>query len=214
MVDVGGGCGLRQGEIFGLADDAVNDATGWLHVGCQVKVANGHLVFGLPKRGKERDVPLPDRVAQILKGHREKYTPVAATLPWLLPDGPLVTKRLLFTRLDGNGAVRRTDFNTRVWKPALAKAGVIAEAEEGKRHPASREDGMHALRHFYTSVLLAAGENVKALSHYLGHDDPGFTLRVYTHLMPSSDGRARRAVDGMYGATDPAPDGPQTAQGE
>ncbi|MFJ4405911.1 tyrosine-type recombinase/integrase [Streptomyces sp. NPDC088910] len=214
MVDVGGGCGLRQGEIFGLADDALNYETGWLHVGCQVKVANGHLVFGLPKRGKERDVPLPRRVAGVLKAHSEKYGPVEVTLPWLLPDGPQVTKRLLFTRLDGDGAVRRTDFNTRTWKPALAAAGVIKDAEEGERYAASREDGMHALRHFYASVLLAAGENVKALSHYLGHDDPGFTLRVYTHLMPSSDGRARRAVDGMYEAVDPTPDGPEAAQGK
>ncbi|MFH9888563.1 tyrosine-type recombinase/integrase [Streptomyces luteogriseus] len=71
---------------------------------------------------------------------------------------------------------------------------------------------MHALRHFYASVLLDAGENVKALSAYLGHSDPGFTLRVYTHLMPSSDARARKAVDGLYEATDPAPDGPETVQ--
>ncbi|MFH9676152.1 tyrosine-type recombinase/integrase [Streptomyces sp. NPDC017405] len=56
---------------------------------------------------------------------------------------------------------------------------------------------MHALRHFYTSVLLNAGENIKALSQYLGHNDPGFTLRVYTHLMPSSDARARKAVDDL-----------------
>lgn len=48
---------------------------------------------------------------------------------------------------------------------------------------------MHALRHFYASVLLDAGENVKALSLYLGHSVPGFTLRVYTHLMPSSETR-------------------------
>lgn len=61
-------------------------------------------------------------------------------------------------------------------------------------------------------MLLASGENIKALSHYLGHEDPGFTLRVYTQLMPSSDGRARRAVGGMYRAADPAPDGPQAAQ--
>jgi site-specific recombinase XerD len=37
---------------------------------------------------------------------------------------------------------------------------------------------MHALRHFYPSVLLDAGENVKALAEYLGHSDPGLTLRV------------------------------------
>lgn len=49
-----------------------------------------------------------------------------------------------------------------------------------------RDNGMHALRHFYASVLLDAGENIKALSEYLGHHDPGFTLRTYTHLMPAS----------------------------
>ena len=45
---------------------------------------------------------------------------------------------------------------------------------------------------------LDAGEHVKALSNYLGHNDPGFTLRVCTHLMPNSDARARKAVDGLY----------------
>ncbi|MBD9733917.1 hypothetical protein IGX29_19305 [Streptomyces sp. H28] len=61
--------------------------------------------------------------------------------------------------------------------------------------------------------LPTPGENIKALSHYLGHNDPGFTLRVYTHLTPSSDARARKAVDGVYEGTDPAPDGPEAAQG-
>jgi integrase len=65
---------------------------------------------------------------------------------------------------------------------------------------------MHALRHFYASVLLSAGENIKALSTYFGHSDPGFTLGLYTHLMPSSEGRTRKAVD-MYDAAS-APDGP------
>lgn len=72
---------------------------------------------------------------------------------------------------------------------------------------------MRALRHFYASVLLDAGENVKALSTYLGHGDPGFTLRTYTHLMPSSEGRTRKAVDAVYKASGSASDGPQTAQG-
>jgi integrase len=47
-------------------------------------------------------------------------------------------------------------------------------------------------------VLLDAGENIRVLSQYLGHSDPGFTLRTYTHLMPSSEGRTRKAVDGLY----------------
>jgi hypothetical protein len=67
---------------------------------------------------------------------------------------------------------------------------------------------MHALRHFYASVLLDAGKNVKALSLYLGHSDPGFTLRVYTHLMPSSETRTRKAISAMYRAAGHAHDGP------
>lgn len=53
---------------------------------------------------------------------------------------------------------------------------------------------MHALRHFYASVLLDAGESIKALAEYLGHSDPGLTLKVYAHLMPSSRDRARKAL--------------------
>jgi Phage integrase family len=59
----------------------------------------------------------------------------------------------------------------------------------------TRTDGTHALRHYYASALLDGGENIKAVSEYLGHADPGFTLRTYTHLMPSSHERTRRVVD-------------------
>ena len=60
---------------------------------------------------------------------------------------------------------------------------------------------MHALRH-YASVLLDSGENIKALAEYLGHSDPGFTLRTYTHLMPNSRDRACRAIDAAFGVPD------------
>jgi hypothetical protein len=51
------------------------------------------------------------------------------------------------------------------------------------------------LRHDCASVLLDAGENIKAVSSYLGHSDAGFTLRTHTHLMPQSAERTRSAVD-------------------
>jgi integrase len=54
---------------------------------------------------------------------------------------------------------------------------------------------MHALRHHYASILLAGGVDVGGLSEYLGHHDPGFTLRVYRHLMVSDTERARKAVE-------------------
>lgn len=68
------------------------------------------------------------------------------------------------------------------------------ENTKSREHAAAREHGMHALRHFYASVLLDAGESIKALAEYLGHSDPGLTLKVYAHLMPSSRERARKAL--------------------
>jgi integrase len=59
----------------------------------------------------------------------------------------------------------------------------------------------HAARHYYASALLDDGVNVRAVAEYLGHNDPGFTLRVYAHLMPSSEGRARAAIDRALGGS-------------
>jgi integrase len=131
MVDLEGGCGLRQGEIFGLPVDEIGFDSGWVHIANQVKVTKEGFVFPPPKRNKIRDVPLPDRLAHILKRHMETLPPGEVALPWLRPDGALVTKRLLFTRLNGTGAVRRTDFNDRTWKPALVAAGGIAAPKPG-----------------------------------------------------------------------------------
>ncbi|MFD0114263.1 site-specific integrase [Streptomyces sp. NBC_01280] len=197
-VDVGAGCGLRQGEVFGLAEDTVDFEGRTLHVVRQIKHVEGKPVFALPKCEKERDVPLPDSVADALKAHMDACKPVEVTLPWGTPEGPKVTARLLFTN-PGGGIVWRSNFNAYEWKPALASAGLIPEAEEGKRYVSAREHGMHALRHFYASVLLDSGESVKAVSEYLGHADPAMTLRVYAHLMPNSRERSRRAVDRVLG---------------
>ncbi|MFF4183925.1 site-specific integrase [Streptomyces sp. NPDC001691] len=198
VVHLGGGCGLRQGELFGLPVDEVGFDTGWLHISCQVKVAGGKLVFVPPNRNKERDVPLPDWMAHVLKQHIEAHPSIEVTWPWLRPHSEPKTKRLLFARPDGDGAVRRTDFNPRCWKAALVAAGVIPEPKRGERHQVAREHGMHALRHFYASVLVDAGQNIEALSTHLGHTDPEFTLRVFTHLLPSGEGQTRSTVDSLY----------------
>ncbi|RAS25435.1 site-specific recombinase XerD [Streptomyces avidinii] len=194
MVDTGAGCGLRQGEIVGLAEDAVDFEAGILRVVRQVKLIQGKAVFAPPKCGKERDVPLPSSVAEALRAHMDHCKPVEVTLPWRKPDGPKVTARLLFTNT-ASGVVWRSNFNIQEWKPALAAAGLIAPAGPGGRYESAREHGMHALRHFYASVLLDAGESVKAVSQYLGHADPGLTLRVYAHLMPDSRGRTERVLN-------------------
>ncbi|QKV92307.1 site-specific integrase [Streptomyces sp. NA02950] len=211
MVDTGAGCGLRQGEIVGLAEDALDFEGGILRVVRQVKLIQGKAVFAPPKCGKERDVPLPSSVAEALRGHMDAYKPVEITLPWRKPDGPKVSARLLFTNT-ASGVVWRSNFNIQEWKPALAVAGLIPDAGADGKYESAREHGMHALRHFYASVLLDAGESIKAVSQYLGHTDPALTLRVYAHLMPSSQERTRKAIDRAFQPTPRETDGPETAQ--
>ncbi|MCQ4082947.1 site-specific integrase [Streptomyces sp. RB6PN25] len=200
--DTAGGCGLRQGEVFGLAEDALSFEAGTLHVVRQVKLIRGRPVFAPPKCDKERDVPMPATVADAIRMHTKEYKPVKVTLPWKTLDGPKVTHSLIFTGARG-AVIRRKDFNVDYWKPALVAAGVLPEPEEGEDPAAAREHGMHALRHFYASVLLEAGENIKAVSEYLGHADPAMTLRVYAHLMPSSKERTRKAIDAVFDGHDP-----------
>lgn len=97
----------------------------------------------------------------------KEFPPVEVTLPWAKPDGEPKTFRLLFVDQKGR-AYNRSVFNMGDWKRALAAAGVIPPRERGARYlQAAREDGMHALRHAYASVLLDAGESIKALSEYL-----------------------------------------------
>ncbi|KIZ13709.1 tyrosine-type recombinase/integrase [Streptomyces natalensis] len=198
MVDLGGGCGLRQGEILGVAVSALDFETQTLHVVRQLKLSRSKPVFAPPKGGKLRDVPLPGPVADVLRSHMKQFPPVKITLPWRTVDGPKVTERLIFTGPMGNH-VWRTSLNEEAWKPALVAAGVIPDRQSrAESYAAAREHGMHALRHFYASALLDGGENIKAVSEYLGHSDPGLTLRVYAHLMPSSQERTKKAIATIY----------------
>jgi integrase len=52
MVDVGAGCGLRQGEILGLSVDDIDFDNGTLHVVQQLKLSLSKAVFAPPKGGK------------------------------------------------------------------------------------------------------------------------------------------------------------------
>jgi integrase len=128
-----------------------------------------------------RALPARYRVATELAAHITAFPPLEIRLPWETPDGEPTTARLLLYSRERK-AMDRNHFNAYVWKTAVWKTALAASGIEP-----SRANGMHALRHFYVSVLLDAGESIKALSEYLGHSDPGLTLRTYTHLLPTSE---------------------------
>jgi integrase len=186
MAILGAGCAHRQGELFGIALDDIDFLGREVHVLRQVRRIRNQLVFSPPKGGRTRTVPLPETVGLRLSAHIAAFPPVEVTLPWREPGGKPVTAALLFVGEDGK-ALHRSCFN-RVWRRALVGAAV----------PVERENGMHALRHTAASAWLAAGVDIRTVAEYLGHSDPGFTLRTYTHLMPDAADRARRAMDAFF----------------
>ncbi|HEY4277843.1 MAG TPA: tyrosine-type recombinase/integrase [Conexibacter sp.] len=49
----------------------------------------------------------------------------------------------------------------------------------------------HKLRHTYASILVACSTDPATVMHQLGHTDPHFTLRAYTHVMRHSEAERR-----------------------
>ncbi|MGW1712064.1 tyrosine-type recombinase/integrase [Streptomyces sp. NPDC002156] len=199
------GCGLRQGEVFGLSPEDVDFRRGLLRIRRQVQLLHGRLYFTLPKGGKTRVVDMPSSVASALAEYFMEYPAVEVELPWGGPEPDREREKfpLILTTTYGN-AIRANIFNVDVWKPALAAAGVIPVRKQGERWKASRKDGFHVLRHTYASVILEAGESVVTLARWLGHSSPTITLDFYAHFMPEAGGKGRGAIDALLNRTSAA----------
>lgn len=122
------------------------------------------------------------RVALAVTAYLEDYPARTVGLPWQSADGATREVPLLMSSRE-SGALNRNYINRHVWKPALVEAGMLP----------TRQNGMHALRHFYASVLLDAGESVRALASYLGHADPGFAQAA---VISASRARKCPAISG------------------
>lgn len=176
LVTFAAGTGMRQGEIFGLTRDKLRllGANPAVVVDRQLLTrARTGLEFGPPKtRASYRTIPLPGVVVDALNDHLARHD--------VAEDG------LVFT-LEGQ-PIHRSAFG-HVWRPAALAAGLNA----------STGTGMHALRHYYASLLIRYGESVKTVQARLGHASAAETLDTYSHLWPDSDDRTREAVDSVLG---------------
>jgi integrase len=117
-----------------------------------------------------RTVPLPQVVVDVLAAHLAAY-----------PGDELV-----FT-LEGGLPITRSVFG-HLWRGVASQAGIPTGT------------GLHALRHYYASLLIRHGESVKVVQARLGHASAAETLDTYSHLWPDSDDRTREAVDSVLGA--------------
>ena len=74
---------MRQGEMFGLAVDAITflGKNPRITVCRQVRMVGTRLCFAPVKNDNAHDVPLPPELAVMLSEHLRLYPPAAVTLP-------------------------------------------------------------------------------------------------------------------------------------
>lgn len=116
----------------------------------------------LKSRHSVRELPLTPRMADTLRAMRVRS--YAGEDGLVFPTGvgtPLSVRNL-----------RR-----RVLDPAVKAAGLGWVS-------------FHTFRHTCASLLFAGGKDIKQVQEWLGHADPGFTLRTYVHLMDEGLGAA------------------------
>ncbi|MBC6462619.1 tyrosine-type recombinase/integrase [Actinomadura sp. HBU206391] len=208
---LGAGLGLREGEALALGEDDFDFEAETVEIGRQIVKIGGLWVFKAPKYGRVRTTPLPSGVARAVKAHIEAYPPRPYALPWMPERGPAEEERAVKLLFRWHGDDRRTHdqhvrtmaYDQGVWKPALVKAGIIpprAKNSNGRFvYVESREDGTHALRHYYATTLMDAGVSLAGVMDFLGHSRRGVgvpvTLGTYGHVTPETFEQARNAID-------------------
>jgi integrase len=191
MTDLGAALGLRQGELFGLNLEDLDQRA--YRVRVQVKREGGQLVFAPPKHGRERSIPVPASLRQLITAHAAAYGTTRVTLSWLEPGGPPRTLDLLFTGQHGRPLDR--SYVNRLWRTAVLSAGITWIPQD---------TGMHMLRHIAASGWIAAGADLLQVRDLLGHADTATTER-YMHRLKTHDQRTRAMVAKAQRRTAPRP---------
>ncbi|MET0557610.1 MAG: site-specific integrase [Solirubrobacterales bacterium] len=149
-----------------------------------IDLANGRIFIGRSKTAAGlREIRMSPILRDILAAHKAGA----------YRSGP---DDLVFP--SGTGGRRDKD---NIRERVLAKALERADELLARRDliPLPRGLTTHKLRHTFASVLIACGEDPTSVMQQLGHTDPSFTLRVYSHLMnrdPVERKRLKALVNG------------------
>jgi len=159
-----------------------------------VDLANGRFTIAQDKTDAGvREVDMLPLLREILTEHRAQK--IQKGLP-ASPNDPLL--------ITATGKPRdRHDLRQRVVAPVVAKAEELLTERGGQ--PLPEGISSHKFRHTFASILIAIGKDPTYIMHQLGHTDPAFTLRVYTHIMrrtPQEREKLKALVEGHDWTTD------------
>ncbi len=129
------------------------------------------------------------------------------TVPLLAVLRDYLDEHLLKSGRSGDDLVfGRTPSDPFVPSTLTARADVAWEAASLERIT------LHECRHTFASLLIAAGENPKAVQEFLGHSTITITFDLYGHLFPGSRDEARARMDIYIAAELADPRGPMVDQ--
>ncbi len=165
-----GWSGLRWGETVALRVGRVNPKRRRVRVEESGTEIGGRLAFGSTKTHETRTVIVPrfvmTRLAPLLEGKD--------------------SDDLVFTA-PGGGPLRHSNFTRRVWKPAVAAAGVPKDLV------------VHDLRDTAASLAISAGASIKAVQRMLGHASAAMTLDTYGSLFEEDLEALADRLEARYG---------------
>jgi integrase len=159
-----------------------------------IDLANERIFVGRSKtQAGLREIPIGPVLREILATHKARSP----------RNGP---EHLVFCT--GTGGRRNKDnLRGRVLAPVLKRADRLLE--ERGQVPLPKGVTPHKLRHTFASILVACGEDPASVMAQLGHANPMFTLRVYTHLMrrdPAERERLKALVRGKDATSNALPE--------
>jgi integrase len=166
---LGAVCGLRVGEALALRYEDLDLGAGTVQVR---RTLWKYQAYPPKTPSSRRTLKLPRVALEALTRHCE-----ASGNPsegWLFP-----TKN--------SNPTAHESFWRWGWKPTLCKADL----------PESLT--FHQLRHGAASLLLNQNVPVPIVSRYLGHANPGITMKVYAHLLDGTSGMAATGMDEALG---------------
>jgi integrase/recombinase XerD len=141
-------CGLRLQEGVRLRVKEIDGVRKMVHI-CH------------SKGGKDRYVPLPNVLLEMLRRHWQTHR----NREWLFPS------------MWGNGGLSSVNTNGPMSGVSVQKAFHAALEKSGVHKKAT----VHTLRHSYSTHLLEAGVGLQTIQQYLGHASITSTV-IYTHL--------------------------------
>lgn len=175
LVTVALGTGCRQGELLALHWGDIDLKRCRVTIRMSLSHTKDGFALKEPKTAaSRRTITLPPFAVEVLAALHESAKSagmLAAPVFCSRTGGYLYRKNVL-----------------RAFRAVVLRANrAIADTDGAKPIPEAVR--FHDCRHTVASVLLSAGESLKAVSARLGHAKPTMTLAVYAHCLPNDDDR-------------------------